>query len=252
MDILYIIGKGSSWNNKELRYSLRSIAKNGINVGRVFVAGTIPSFVNRKEVICVPVDDETDVKHYNILHAIEYVVEHTDIGCKDGGEFLYSSDDHFYIRPTDFAHYPYYWRGVDLPKKVEKDDTNKTYHTTLLSTRKLLEAYDLPCHHFAWHGNTHFNRKYWNDETFYRLRRLSYKMPEGCEPTCLMMNYWINQEELKITVRRDLKLNKFETHATFTEKTDGREVFSSVDDIAHTYMAEWLERHFPDKCKYEL
>ncbi len=252
MDILYIIGRGSKWNNKELLYSLRSIAKNGINVGRVFVAGYIPPFVNRKEVICVPVEDKTDTKHYNILHAIEEAVERTDIGCNDNGDFLYSSDDHFYIKPTDFAQYPFYWRGADLPANLSPDDKHKKYHTTLISTRKLLEAYDLPFYHFAWHGNTHFTTRLWNDEVFKRMRRLSYIMPEGCEPTCLMLNYWITRDDVQMKVRSDIKLGMYETRATFQTKVEGREVFSSVDNIQCSYMAEYLQTNFPDKCKYEV
>lgn len=43
MDILYIVGKGRSLcDNKELRYSLRSLAKYGKNIDRIFVAGYCP------------------------------------------------------------------------------------------------------------------------------------------------------------------------------------------------------------------
>ena len=59
MDILYVVGRGSTWNNNELKYSLRSIAKNGINVDRVFIVGYIPDFINREEVICLPFEDKT-------------------------------------------------------------------------------------------------------------------------------------------------------------------------------------------------
>ena len=56
MDIVYIIGKGSKWNNQELKYSLRSIAKYGINIGKVFIVGYKPNFVS-DEVIYIPCDD---------------------------------------------------------------------------------------------------------------------------------------------------------------------------------------------------
>lgn len=248
MDILYIVGQGSKWRDNELRYSLRSIEKNGINVGRVFIAGYIPPFINPKTVGCLRVQDKYTVKHYNILHAIEQAVENLPLS----EHFLYSSDDHFYIAPTDFDAYPHYWRGVELPTKVEPDEKNRVYHTTLLSTRKLLECFDLPCHHFAWHGNTHFNTRLWNEPDFVRLRRLSYLMPEGCEPTCLMNNYWLAHEPFEPIVRQDLKLTSHETHATFMTKTEGREVCSSVNNISEAYLAEYLKNTFPDRSKYEM
>ena len=56
MDILYVIGKGSEWNNNELRFSLRSIAKYGKNIDRVFIVGYKPDFVS-DEVTFIPCDD---------------------------------------------------------------------------------------------------------------------------------------------------------------------------------------------------
>lgn len=97
MDILYIVGTGSTWVNNELKYSLRSIAKNGINVDRVFIVGYIPRFINQENVVCIPADDPTKVKHYNMLYKIGLAIEKTDIGKNNDGKFLVSSDDHFYI-----------------------------------------------------------------------------------------------------------------------------------------------------------
>lgn len=46
MDVLYILGSGSPFNNDELRYSLRSLEKNGVNVSRVIVVGENPGFLS--------------------------------------------------------------------------------------------------------------------------------------------------------------------------------------------------------------
>ena len=50
MDILYVVGTGSKWDNNELRYSLRSIDKYGINIDRVFIVGTKPDFCDGKSI----------------------------------------------------------------------------------------------------------------------------------------------------------------------------------------------------------
>ena len=252
MDILYVVGTGSTWNDNELKYSLRSIEKNGINVERVFIGGYIPEFVNKENVICVPVADKTNVKHYNILNVIEEVIDSTDIGCTQSGNFLYSSDDHFYIKPVDFNSYPIYSRGVELPKEVKQFDLHKKYHTTLVSTRKLLEEYNLPYEHFAWHGNTHFNTKLWNDPIMKELRKKSYTMPEGCEPTCLMLNYQMSVDPFEPVIRKDKKIRSIDKLAMFNQKIQDRECCSSSPNIQKSYLATFLENNLPEKSKYEL
>lgn len=251
MDILYVIGKGSTWDNNELKYSLRGIDKYGLNVDRVFVAGYIPDFLN-DNVIKIPVKDITTTKHYNIIHVIDVVIKTTDIGINDNGDFLYSSDDHFYIKETDFNNYPVYWRGKELPSEIKKDDKHYLYHTTLLSTRTLLKKYNLPAYHFAWHGNTHFNSRLWKHSIFQNIIKESYTMQEGCEPTCLINNYRLSIEPFEFIYRKDRKIKWGVDKQEFFEKISGRECFSSSAIIKNSYIAEWLKEQFPDKSKYEL
>ena len=95
MDILYIVGENTSHcNNFELRCSLRSIAQNGVNVGRVFVAGCCPEWLS-SEVVRVPfvqpypgTTDNTE-KAINIIATILHTVDNTDIDS----EFLNTFDD---------------------------------------------------------------------------------------------------------------------------------------------------------------
>lgn len=247
-DILYIVGKRKSqWYDNELRYSLRSIAKYGRNIGRVWLAGYKPPFINEQEVGCLKVMDETTVKHYNIMHAIEEAVRCLPLSER----FLYSSDDHFYIKPTDFDTYPVYWRGDMLQSEVEADDVNWQYHTTLASTRKLLECCGLPFARFSWHGNTWFDKGLFTEERFAMIRRFSYLMPEGVEPSCLMLNYWLHRYGLDLEERADLKLTGSETEAELLQKIKGRECVSAADNIEHTVLATYLQREFPQPCKYE-
>ena len=264
MDVLYIVGNRlSQWNNNELRYSLRSIAKNAKGLGRVFIAGYVPEFVDQEAVTCVRVKDQSNVKHVNILRAIDTAIKQTDIGKDDDGWFLYSSDDHFYIRETDFAHYPIYWRGEELPKEVKKGDGAASYHTTLVSTRKLLEWCGLPTKHMAWHGNTYFNAALWKEERFQFLLRNAYEMPEGGEPTCMMLNYawqnggyvgefngvgeqYIYKRRREVIIRPDYKYaggNVFQV--------PDREVISAHDNIGTSALAVFLRDMFPKKCRFE-
>ena len=51
MDILYYIGGGSMHNNNELRYSLRSLQKHCRDLGKVWVVGNKPDFLQNVEYV---------------------------------------------------------------------------------------------------------------------------------------------------------------------------------------------------------
>ena len=248
-DILYIVGKGfSEWNNNELRYSLRSIAKNGRSIGRVYVCGYCPFWLNEDEVTLLPLRDEPDGnKHYNITRCIDYAIRNSDIGER----FLYSSDDHYYVRPTDFETYPAYWRGKEIPTEMSAQPT--WYETTLKSTHDVLEAFGLPTRFYAWHGNTWFNTRLWKQTRAELLRRLAATMPEACDPTCLMLNYWQAVEPATMpqaVERKDGKIGTAHTLEEIDQAAKAKEVLSTTDVVAGA-MREWLQREFPNPCKYE-
>lgn len=246
MDLVYVVGRGSAWGNNELRYSLRSIEKNGVNVGRVFVVGYKPRWLGSSSTY-LQVQDETPTKHINILHCLMRAVD--CFGLE--GDFLYSSDDHFYIRQTDFDNYPYFLKG-ELPETVAENDGAKAYHTSLVSTRTLLYRWGLTTHNFAWHGNTHFDADVMRSAEFRRLVNQAAQMPEGCEPTCLMLNYLLSVKPFDITEREDKKLGRDITAQNWSERVGERECVSSVPEVWNTYLAEYLQENFKKRSRYEL
>lgn len=250
MDILYIVGKGSVWQDNELRYSLRSIAKNGRNVGRVFICGYIPRWVNTHNAICLPFADQTKCKHWNICDAILYAADVANLGGASG-EFLYSSDDHFYVRPTDFDNYPYYCKG-ELPEVVEENDPNKEYYTTLVNTRKVLAAAGLTTHMFNWHGNTHFNAHLLRTPELRNLYAIGHKMTDGVEPTAIMLNYQLALQGFEITMRDDYKTPYRATKDDIERIANKRECISSVPSIVGSGLHKYLFSNFKQKSKYEL
>lgn len=248
VDILYVVGKNKSdWRNNELRYSLRSIAKYGKNVRRVFIAGFAPYWINTDEVTVIPVHDDTNCKHYNILRCIEEAVATGQLTER----FLYSSDDHFYTKPVDFDKYPLYWRGVELP--TERKQPYEWYNSTLVSTGECLSAMGMSTHHYAWHGNTWYNTRLFLQPRMVLLRRLAQTMTDACEPTCLMLNYWqtVEPDTLpKIVERKDGKVLQADTLEEVIRKAKAKEVISSTD-AAGNALRLWLQREFPNTCKYE-
>jgi len=245
MDILYVLGKGSKWDNNELRYSLRSIEKFGKNLGNVYVIGYDPGFLSNK-VTLVKIEDCYGVKHKNILNNICRAVEHTNIN----DNFLLSSDDHFYVKETDFDNYPIYCKG-ELPKVIKATDKAKGYKQSLVDTRKLLEKYGYTHYNFSQHGNTHMSRE--AIALANELIQESYGTHRGAEPTCLLLNVLYKHKPFEFIKRGDVKLkDNIKGVEDIKQRLGDREVFSIYDKSIDKGVSEYLQELFPDKSKYEL
>ena len=247
MDILYILGTGSKHDNIEIRMSLRSLCKYGKNIGRIIVAGDPVDWMS-DEVIKVPVPVKYKRKHHEMMNRVQYCVEN---GIVDG-EFLVSSDDHFYVKPTDFDHYPYYVKSLQLRNVAKKGERCYSYHLSLVQTRMLLERYGFPTFNFEQHCNTHLHAQVFRD--FKWLVDASYQVDRGCPPTTLIMNAWLTtpyapHDCLK---RADVKIRIANTSDDIRNLIGKRECFSIGDSAFRTPgLMDFFRQEFPEKCKYE-
>lgn len=246
MDILYVIGNGSRKDNLELRMSLRSICKYAANIGRVIVAGYPPSWLS-EEATKVEVADRFRYKHSNILKCIETVVESGLLK----GEFLYSSDDHFYIRKVDFDNYPVYIKSKPLNRKVSKWDEFYKYHKSLYDTRRLLQKYHLPIENYAQHCNTHMRADI--VKSISEMIRESYTFSYGVEPTTIVMNAWMARPDHPQPIPRDdVKITYAATMQQLWEKIGDRDCFSIGDAIFRgDAIGNLFATEFPNKCIFE-
>lgn len=245
MDILYVLGKGSKWNNNELRYSLRSIEKFGKNVGNVYVIGHNPGFLSRN-VTVLQIEDYMDAKHKNILNKIVKAVHYTPVA----DHFLLSSDDHFYIKETDFDNYPVYCKGL-LPDVVTEGDKGKNYKKSLVDTRNILNEHGYTQCHFGWHGNTHITKEAITLAKDFIQQ--SFESTYGYEPTSLLLNVLYATKPFEIVCRIDLKLDDdINGVDSVIEHIGDSECFSISDAAVKLGVEEYLQQMFPDKSKYEI
>lgn len=245
MDIVYVIGKESKHSNLELRMSLRSIEKHGRNIGKVIVVGMPPVWLS-EDVIKVSVQDRYVYKHSNILMCIEKVV---DLGLVEG-DFLYSSDDHFYCREVDFNNYPYYMKG-SLRKSVNELDPFYNYHKSLCDTRMLCEKHGFPTWNYSQHCNTHMH-----SEVIRQIKpilRESYGLPFGVEPTSIVMNAWQTFPNApKVTKREDVKILQAKSLADIWEQIGDRDCFSIGDSaLSGKAMMSFFKEEYGNKSIYE-
>lgn len=243
MDILYVVGRGSDWQNNELRYSLRSLAKFGKNVGRVFLVGYKPEFVSDK-VIHIPCEDPTDRKHKNILHKVLFAAYHSNIDK----HFLISSDDHYYTRPTNFDKLPVMYKAIEIPSKLTGSQLWCQYHLSLRDTRNLLLKYGLSIFQTNPHCNTHFDVRVYEENR--KIFNEGYAMPNGGELNCIMGNLLI-KNGCKPVQFHDAKLSNNATLEDIRAAAELSGCISSKEGCAKSVLVEFLESEFNNKCIYE-
>lgn len=245
MDILYVIGKGSQKNNLELRMSLRSLIKYGKNIGKVIVVGKPPKWLS-DEALKLDVTDLYSYKHQNILYCIEKAIEANLVK----GDFLYSSDDHFYVKPVDFGDYPYYVKGA-LRYSVDRVDPHYEYHRSLYDTRLFCVKHGFPTMNYSQHCNTHMHT-----EVFRRILSLiheSYKLPYGVEPTSFIMNAWQTMPSPPTVIKReDLKIQNAKNVADIYSQIGERDCFSISDRLFRSQaIFDFFDQEYPYSSPFE-
>jgi len=102
MDIAYILGNGSLASNEEIRYSLRSIHRHMLDIGKVYVVGEKPEFLRDiKHIAC---DDTHEEKWKNAFDKVR-------IACLEDNlskDFLLMNDDFFANNDFKGDELPYY------------------------------------------------------------------------------------------------------------------------------------------------
>ncbi len=243
MDILYVVGTGSHWENNELRYSLRSIAKNARNVGRVFIVGHKPDFVS-DIVTHIPYEDTKNRKHKNIMLKVAYAAEHSDIAP----HFLISSDDHFYVREVDFDNYPVYYQDKVIAPHPTAEQLKNNYYKSLVQTRELLTKWGLPHFQTNPHCNTHFDTELYR--RFYPLFTEAVNLEYGGEVNCIMGNL-LAEQGIQPKQFIDKKISEFDTIADLEQQIGQTECFSIGDNAIKCGVDAYLQQLFPYKCIYE-
>lgn len=149
MDVMIPLGKGSNWQDNELRYCLRSLEKYFLDLNDVYIVGRTPDWV--KNVFFIESDDcYGSNKGANIISKIH-------LCNNDNEEILFISDDQCFLKPmkADDIH-PYYI--YDLKKKIPNGG-NRIWRRCLHNVKHALISKRLPCYNFETHTPKIINKK---------------------------------------------------------------------------------------------
>ena len=140
-DVVWFTSGQSKNNDWELRYSLRSVAANLLDIGSVYLIGPKPDFVQK--VFHIPFDDEpTANKDRNLIQKLVYLSGERQLT----EAFVIMSDDHFLMQPI--CHY-------NMLPYVECVDScytrDRLWQRRFLRTQSLMKRLGKSQHNFDTH-----------------------------------------------------------------------------------------------------
>lgn len=239
MDILYILGNGSRWRNNEIKYSLRSLQKYAKNIGRIFITGENPNFIN-DNVIYTPYIDKhiPTINHYNkVLHTFK----NTDIS----DNILLMYDDIFFLKDINIEKYPYYYKNDLIPANYK---FNTFYTNANLFTRNILLKLNKPIKDFSIHVPIIYNR-----QKFYEMEKIIQEYCNFDNPRSIglsIRSLYCNLNNIKGTFKSDLKINQNLIKYEIEELLKNKDVFSTSDRI-YDDMANYIFKKYPEKSRWE-
>lgn len=234
IDVLYIVGTGSHWNNYELRYSLRTLEKYGKNIGRVFVSGSNPGFLSN-EVIFTNIPD-IDIFSVNHWYKVSETFKQTDIS----DNCLYMMDDLFFNKEVDLENYPYYYKNY-LQATYPID---RRYNRCLKNTYKILKDNNKDVKNFGVHCPIIYNRQKFLDMKVDEYRKLDgFISPRS---------FYCNMYDIEGIQRDDLKIRSLSNGVLeLEEKIKNTDCWSINDAVINQGVALYLVNNFKNKSKYE-
>jgi len=233
MDIVYILGTGSVWQDNEIRYSLRSVFKNVLDLGNIFVVGEFPGWL--QGVSHIPCRDDFGAKWRNAYMKTRAACENPNIS----ENFLLMNDDFFILEPIKAAEYPYYYSTKILLKNSLK---KARFKTTPHLTAARLPVKRKNFLNFAVHRPVRINKKMYLEMPEPELKML------GFSPRAYYCNYYnlpgVGYRERNLQPRcreKDIeKMTKGQTDISMFSMTARSPVFQN-----------WIKRKFPNPSAYE-
>jgi hypothetical protein len=153
-DVVYVLGSGSRWKNNEIRFSLRSIEKYGLNVGKIFIVGECPDFLT--DIIHIPANDIFNPNE----NADGNIANKVLMACADqrlSDNFLFINDDHILLKQISLQEIPAFHKG-DM-KTFPKEYWELNYwRKRLQRTMHVLRGKGLTTYHFDCHTPIVFNK----------------------------------------------------------------------------------------------
>lgn len=239
-DIVYVLGHGSRWANRELWFSLASVAKNLKDVGRIFVVGTDPGFLS-KQVTFIPVREQYDPN----LNPAANIITKLLAACKAGvsERFLLMNDDFVVLKPISAAEVPAVHKGKFSQYPANYFNSGN-YRLRMRKTFSILKERKLPDYNFGVHIPFPMERK----KLLQLLNNVDWKSGVGISLRAIYGNNYYAQGEMQQV--KDPNLNEHYSLAKIQARFSTEHFMSYNDKGLNRPLKMFLKQQFPNEHKY--
>jgi len=215
----YPLGYNSPWQNNELRYSLRSLAKHCPDIESIYLVGECPEFAEVEHIYLPDCHDRVT----NIWRKMETIAQI----AKE--PFLFMADDIFFTAPEKL---PMFYDG-DITKKIE--GATGQYKDMMIGTKMLLEYHNMPTTNYALHYPL---------IVYPNILKLSLEFKGNYSWRTIYCNLSAYHHRQDSHERTDCKLWKHEEYI-------GQTIFSISDRFLSKKGMALFTELYPEKCKFE-
>lgn len=242
MDLVIPLGKGSRWEDNELRYALRGIEKYISGIDRLFIVGMRPEWLTG-DVIHLPFEDVPGGanRDTNIFGKIM-------TACRDerlSQNFLYASDDHFILSPAQADEYPYFCKGV-LTDTVAGMPDSQPYKKVLSNTVDILSRRNDTIRDYQLHCPIVY------DKSMFQRLKADFGPALAIQYGFAIKSVYCNHFNIPGVPYTDLKIKDPLSYQEIADAVENRAFFSIANRALSGGIKQFLQDIFPHKSKYEL
>ena len=250
-DLVIPLGIGSTWNNNELRYALRSYDKYFKNLGNVYIVGSkqyikekLPWLTGVEIVDCG--DPNRRNKDANIINKVLKVINEYPV-TKD---FIRTSDDQLLLKEVDEL-LPFY--SFDMRKKEQAWWRGNRWKQRLKRTMRILFVKKKTTFNYDVHIPMEVNAKQFkkifvNTDPFNR-----FNMSIGFTINSLYYNVALTEhQQLDLSTRLDLDKVSIEVANILVKKMIGKTYLIYNNHGLNQVLRDAIVKKFPDPCRFEI
>ena len=237
MDIVYLLGQGSAWQNNEIKHSLRSIERHLKNFDKVFIIGERPLWLNGEAIYIKHKDDMRYCKERRIMEKLLFACKLEQLSDK----FIMFNDDYFLTGDIDAAGIPYYYSGM-ISARILKRKTLDIYAHSMVNTLCVLNIEGLPLKYFDIHYPIVYDKKLFPEV----MDKYDWNIKNGY----IIKSLYANTLQTEGELRKDCKVNKEGTVREIEDKVRGTDLFSTKTYLTPKFR-EFIMTLYPEKSRFE-
>lgn len=242
IDVVYVLGTGSKWNDNEIRFSLRSLEKNLKGFRNVFVVGAYPDFL--QNVIHIEAEDIFD----QAINADGNIITKVLAACADerlADDFLFINDDHLVLLSMEVSQVPAFHKGNMLDYKPQYWELNY-WRKRLHRTMETLFIKGLPAFHYDCHTPILFNKTRFVEI----MSGFDYAEGIGLTMKSLYGNSVYAESGVLLTDQKKTIFKNY-TLQELNERLGACQFMSFNDQGLNKPLMYWLWKMFPEKSEFE-